>query len=59
VGDTPLLLLRQLNELDLVLDYLERMNLRDTNQGTGDCDRHAASLRIERHPGSAASGRDS
>ncbi len=28
MGDTPLLL-RQLNELDLVLDYLERMNLRD------------------------------
>jgi hypothetical protein len=30
VGDeTPQLLLRQLNELDRVLDYLERMNLHD------------------------------
>jgi hypothetical protein len=28
-GETPQLLLRQLNELDRVLDYLERMNLHD------------------------------
>jgi hypothetical protein len=28
-GKTPQLLLRQLNELDRVLDYLERMNLHD------------------------------
>ena len=28
-GKTPQVLLRQLNELDRVLDYLERMNLHD------------------------------
>jgi hypothetical protein len=35
-GKTPQLLLRQLNELDRVLDYLERMNLHDLTDVSAD-----------------------